>query len=157
MTDLKLPDGGLRLDGRPHGVGFTGHLGLVLTEIQAEHARAWAEVGPAHHQDAGIVHGGWYAAAVETVASFGAHTAAAPRGMTVVGVANTTEFFRPIRQGRLDVNARAVHQGRTQQVWEVHITRSGDRQLVARGQLRLQNINRPRADTANGGSTSVAT
>lgn len=157
MTELQLPDGGLRLDGRPYGAGFTGHLGLVLTDVQSGHARAWAQVGPQHHQDAGIVHGGWYAAVVETVASFGAHTAAERRGMTVVGVANTTEFFRPVRQGRLDVVAWAVHQGRTQQVWEVHITRAGDDKLVARGQLRLQNIATRPADATNGGPTSVAT
>lgn len=157
MTELKLPDDGLRLDGRPYGIGFTGHLGLVLTGMEPGHARAWAEVGAEHHQDAGIVHGGWYASAVETVASFGAHAAVAQHGMTVVGVSNTTEFFRPMREGRLDVVARAVHQGRTQQVWEVHITRAADGKLVARGQLRLQNINTRRVDTTNGNSRSPAT
>ena len=155
MTELTLPDGGLRLDGRPHGAGFTGNLGLVLAGLSSDEVRAWAEIGPGHLQDAGIVHGGWYAAVVETVASFGGHTAASRDGRTVVGVANTTEFFRPVRDGRLDVVARAVHQGRTQQVWEVHITRSSDGKLVARGQLRLQNVNvsRRRTDAANGGRT----
>jgi uncharacterized protein (TIGR00369 family) len=155
MTDLKLPEGGVRLDGRPHGGGFTGHLGLVLTRVESGEVHAWAEVGPVHHQDMGIVHGGWYAAVVETVASFGAHTAATVNGMSVVGVANTTEFFRPVRTGRLDVVAAAVHQGRTQQVWEVHITRADDGKLVARGQLRLQNVNRRRADATDGEVTSA--
>lgn len=141
MTDRRhaLPDGVIVLDGQPHGTGFTQGLGLVLTRVAADGVHAWATVGPAHHQEEGIVHGGWYAAVVETVASFGAHAEAAERGESVVGVSNTTEFFRPFRQGRLDVLAHPVHQGRTQQVWEVHITRA-DGKLVARGQLRLQHV-----------------
>lgn len=142
MTDLHdtVPDGEVVLDGRPHGTGFTQGLGLVLTEVGPVGVRARAHVGPAHHQEHGIVHGGWYAAAVETVASYGAYAAAVEHGKTVVGVSNTTEFFRPVREGKLYIVAQPVHQGRTQQVWEVRINRAGDGRLVARGQLRLQHV-----------------
>lgn len=156
MTELRLdslPSEGLRLDGRPFGAGFTGTLGLVLTEVESDRARAWADVGPAQHQETGIVHGGWYATVVETVASLGAYRAVSTRGQTVVGVSNTTEFFRPVRTGRIEVVARPVHQGRTQQVWEVHITRASDDKLVARGQLRMQNVEQRAAQPAGNGST----
>ncbi len=143
MTDLaetlaRLP---VTLDGDPHGRGFTRALGLVLTEVSPAVVRAHADIGPQHHQEAGILHGGWHTSVVETVGSFGAHLAAAGRGQSVVGVSNFTEFFRPHRQGRLDIEALPVHQGRTQQVWEVRITRP-DGTLVARGQLRLQHVDR---------------
>jgi acyl-coenzyme A thioesterase PaaI-like protein len=36
--------------------------------------------------------------------------------------------------------ANAIQQGRTQQLWQVEIRRPDDDKLVARGQVRLQNI-----------------
>jgi acyl-coenzyme A thioesterase PaaI-like protein len=57
-----------------------------------------------------------------------------------VGVTNVTAFLRPHRSGRLDVVAVAVQQGRTQQLWQVEIRRPEDGKLVARGQVRLQNV-----------------
>ena len=93
-----------------------------------------------HHQPWGLVHGGVYTAAVETFATTGAFEAVKDRGQEVVGVSNTTDFLRPHRSGRLEVEAVAVHQGRTQQLWQVEIRRPDDRKLVARGQVRLQNV-----------------
>jgi uncharacterized protein (TIGR00369 family) len=93
-----------------------------------------------HHQPWGLVHGGLYTAAVETFATMGAHEAIKDRGQQTVGVANSTDFLRPHQTGRLDVEANAIHQGRTQQLWQVEIRRPDDHKLVARGQVRLQNV-----------------
>ncbi len=93
-----------------------------------------------HHQPWGTVHGGLYTAAIETFATVGAFTAVQENGKTVVGVFNSADFLRPHQEGRLAVVAQAVHQGRTQQLWTVELSRSGDGKPVARGQVRLQNI-----------------
>lgn len=93
-----------------------------------------------HHQPWGIVHGGLYTTAIETFATVGAHDTVKDRGQRAVGVANATDFLRPHRSGRLEVVAVPVHQGRTQQLWQVDIRRPGDDKLVARGQVRLQNV-----------------
>ena len=93
-----------------------------------------------HHQPWGLIHGGLYTTAIETVATLGAVEAVKDRGQRVVGVANATDFLRPHRSGRLAVVAVPVHQGRTQQLWQVEIRRPDDDKLVARGQVRLQNI-----------------
>lgn len=93
-----------------------------------------------HHQPWGLVHGGLYTAAIETFATMGAYEAVKDHGQQAVGVANSTDFLRPHRTGRLDVDATAIHQGRTQQLWQVEIRRPDDRKLVARGQVRLQNV-----------------
>ncbi|HEY3189527.1 MAG TPA: PaaI family thioesterase [Solirubrobacteraceae bacterium] len=93
-----------------------------------------------HHQPWGLVHGGLYTTAAETFATLGAAEAVKDRGQQAVGVANATDFLRPHRAGRLQVVAVAVHQGRTQQLWQVDIRRPGDEKLVARGQVRLQNV-----------------
>ena len=93
-----------------------------------------------HHQPWGLVHGGLYTTVVETFATTGAFEAIKDRGERAVGVANSTDFLRPHTSGRLDVVAVPVHQGRTQQLWQVEIRRPDDGKLVARGQVRLQNI-----------------
>jgi uncharacterized protein (TIGR00369 family) len=93
-----------------------------------------------HHQPWGIVHGGLYTAAIETFATIGANEAVKDRGQQAVGVSNATDFLRPHRSGRLDVVATAIHQGSTQQLWQVEILRPNDGKLVARGQVRLQNV-----------------
>ena len=93
-----------------------------------------------HHQPWGLVHGGLFTAAIETFATRGAFQAVKDRGQQAVGVTNITDFLRPHRSGRLTVRADAIHQGRTQQLWQVEISRPEDGKLVARGQVRLQNI-----------------
>ena len=93
-----------------------------------------------HHQPWGIVHGGLYSSVIETFATLGAYEAVRDRGLRAVGIANATDFLRPHRSGRLRVVAVPVHQGRTQQLWQVEVRRPEDDRLVARGQVRLQNI-----------------
>jgi uncharacterized protein (TIGR00369 family) len=57
-----------------------------------------------------------------------------------VGVSNQTDFLRATRDGVLVGSATPIHRGRTQQLWEVDVVREEDGKLVARGQVRLQNI-----------------
>jgi len=57
-------------------------------------------------------------------------------------VSNTTEFLRPVRDGRLEVEAQPVHEAGTQQMWERRTTRADDGRLVSRGQVRLQHVAR---------------
>jgi 1,4-dihydroxy-2-naphthoyl-CoA hydrolase len=96
-------------------------------------------VGPAHHTPWGIVHGGVYSTAVESAASLGASAAVEQAGQIAVGLSNTTHFLRSIRSGILTVEAVALHQGRSQQLWRVDIADATGR-LVAHGEVRLQNL-----------------
>jgi 1,4-dihydroxy-2-naphthoyl-CoA hydrolase len=93
-----------------------------------------------HHQPWGIVHGGLYTTVVETFATTGAYEAVKDHGQIAVGVANATDFIRPHRAGRLHVLAVPIQQSRTQQMWSVELRRSEDDKLIARGQVRLQNV-----------------
>lgn len=102
-------------------------------------------VGPEHHTPWGVVHGGVYTTAIETAASIGASAAVLEQGMFAVGVTNSTDFIRPVRDGRLDVVAEPLTQGRTQQLWQVDIVRHDDGKRVAHGKVRLQNVPLDRA------------
>jgi uncharacterized protein (TIGR00369 family) len=115
-------------------------LDVQLGECTATRVEGSVAADERHHQPWGIVHGGLYAAAIETFATLGAYEAVKERGQRAVGVANATDFVRPHRSGRLAVVAVAIHQGRTQQLWQVELRRAEDDKLVARGQVRLQNV-----------------
>jgi uncharacterized protein (TIGR00369 family) len=124
----------------PHASALLELIDPRVGEVTATHVTGSIAADARHHQPWGIVHGGLYTAAIETFATLGAFEAVKDRGQQAVGVSNSTDFLRPHREGRLDVLATAIQQGRTQQLWQVEIRRPDDRKLVARGQVRLQNI-----------------
>ena len=115
-------------------------LDVRLDEVTATRVSGSVAADERHHQPWGIVHGGLYTTVVETFATTGAFKAVKDRGQHAVGVSNATDFLRPHRTGSLQVVAVPIQQGRTQQLWQVEIRRPEDDKLVARGQVRLQNI-----------------
>ena len=119
---------------------FMRLLGVHFDQARGDRVAGWFEVGADHHQPWGLVHGGVFTAVIETFATAGAYEAVKDRGQLAVGVTNVTDFLRPQREGRLNVVAEPIQQGRTQQLWQVVITRAEDGKAVARGQVRLQNI-----------------
>jgi uncharacterized protein (TIGR00369 family) len=121
--------------------GLDHLLGFQYRQASGERVVIDWEVRAEHHQPFGIVHGGVYCAAVESAASIGAAMWLADRGK-VVGVSNHTDFLRSASTGRMTATATPVHRGRSQQLWQVEITDEQQR-LVARGQVRLQNLSDP--------------
>jgi 1,4-dihydroxy-2-naphthoyl-CoA hydrolase len=117
---------------------FVRHLGIEFEEVTEDRVVATWEAAPKHHQPYGIVHGGVHCSVVETLASFGAATWLGDRGQ-VVGVNNNTDFYRAAREGTMTSTATPVHRGRMQQVWVVE-TVDTDGRVIARGQVRLQNL-----------------
>ena len=124
--------------------GLDGLLGIEYEEAGPARVVLSLEVDERHRQPYGLVHGGTYCTLVETAASMGAALSAMERGMTgAVGVSNATDFYRSHRTGKIRATAIPVHRGRTQQVWQVEVSRTEDDALLARGQVRLQNISDP--------------
>ncbi len=122
---------------------FLDALGMDFEAVEPNRVVAWMELGPDHHTPWGVVHGGAYTTAIESVASVGASLAVLDRGQFAVGVNNNTDFLRPLVRGRVQVVAEPVHQGTSQQLWLVSISREDDGKLIARGQVRLQNVALP--------------
>ena len=118
--------------------GLDSELGFDYVEATPDKVVLAWQVTPQQHQPFGIVHGGVYCAAVESAASMGATLWFGARGR-VVGVANHTDFLRSVSEGRLTATATPIHRGNLQQLWQVEIT-DGDQRLIARGQVRLQNL-----------------
>jgi 1,4-dihydroxy-2-naphthoyl-CoA hydrolase len=117
---------------------FATFLGLELDSADGDEVTAHWEVRGELLQPYGILHGGVHCSVVETLASVGAALWVGDQGK-VVGASNMTDFYRPAREGTLRSVARPVHRGRSQQVWVVE-THDEAGKLVARGQVRLQNL-----------------
>jgi 1,4-dihydroxy-2-naphthoyl-CoA hydrolase len=124
---------------------FVAAIKFEVAEATGSRVTGYVDVGPDQHTPWGVVHGGVYSSVVESAASIGASAAVLERGQFAVGVNNNTDFLRPMTAGRLDVVAEPIQQGRTLQLWQVLLTRADDGKLVARGQVRLQNIALPGA------------
>ena len=117
--------------------------GLLFDEISGTRVTAHIELGARHHTPWGVVHSGVYTTAIESVASVGASAAVFEQGQFAVGVNNSTDFLRSMREGTIDIVAEPVIQGRVQQLWRVAITRRADGKAVAQGHVRLQNVPLP--------------
>ena len=122
-----------------NGSDFLRVAGLAFDEVTESRVTGHLLLGPQHHTPWGIVHGGVYTTAVESAASVGASTAVRDQGQVAVGLTNTTHFLRSVTEGRVNVEATALSQGRTQQLWRVDITDESGR-LIAHGEVRLQNV-----------------
>jgi 1,4-dihydroxy-2-naphthoyl-CoA hydrolase len=125
--------------------GWDSALGLRIDELTPTRVVGHVDIDERHQQAYGIVHGGVWASIVESVGSHGAAVAARELtgSMAVVGVANSTDFLRPHRSGPVRAIGTPILAGRTQQIWLVEIEREDDGKLIARGQLRVQNLSTP--------------
>ena len=120
------------------GETLDGVLGFELLEIGADHASARFEVQNRHRQPFGIVHGGVYAALAESLASVATYNQVKDDGKLAVGSSNFTSFLRPVTEGVVTAEARAIHSGRTSWVWEVEFTNAeGTRCAVSRVTLAV--------------------
>jgi 1,4-dihydroxy-2-naphthoyl-CoA hydrolase len=122
------------------GQGFDSELGLTYLELTPDGGRAQLTIHDKLLQPWGIVHGGVYCSIVESLASVSGHIWLSENGGgTVVGVNNNTDFLRAIGTGTVTAISQPIHRGRRQQLWLITITDEQGK-LVARGQVRLQNI-----------------
>ncbi len=116
--------------------GLNIAIGLKFVCVEPDELVAELTVGEVHKQPYGIVHGGVYAAVIESLCSTGAALNVLGEGRTAVGLENTTSFLRAVRTGRLSCIARPKFKGRRSHVWEAEI-RNEDDQLAATGRVRL--------------------
>ncbi len=116
-------------------VGLDRTLGIRYERLDPEEVVALLDVGPAHHQPLGYLHGGVSVALAESVASIGG-TLNAPEGSAAFGMEINANHLRPVRDGLLRATGRPLHRGKTTQVWEVKIE-DADGKLVCVGRCTL--------------------
>ena len=124
--------------------GLDGLIGIELEEVGPDRCVVTLDIDELHHQAYGLVHGGIYCMLAETAASVGAAVHAMGEGMSgAVGVSNSTDFYRSMRQGTIRAVATPIHRGRSQQVWQVEMSDPAEDRLLSRAQVRLHNLTDP--------------
>ena len=114
---------------------FDGVMGFEVLAMSGESATARFTVDNRHRQPFGVVHGGVYAGLAEGLCSAATWQAHGGEKL-VMGSGNHTSFLRPVFEGTVTAEARAMHSGRTTAVWEVEF-RSGEGKLCALARVSL--------------------
>ena len=97
------------------------HLGIVITEAGDDWLRATMPVDARTKQPFGLLHGGASVALAETLGSMAGGYCVDPATQMVVGLEINANHLRAVREGTVTGTARALHVGRSTQVWEIRI------------------------------------
>jgi len=97
------------------------HLGIVFTEAGEDWVRATMPVEPRTRQPYGLLHGGASVVLAETLGSSAGNLCLDTREHMAVGLEINANHLRGVREGMVTGTARALHVGRTTQVWEIRI------------------------------------
>lgn len=96
------------------------HLGIEFLEVGEDWLSARVPVNRQTCQPYGLLHGGVSVVLAETLGSCGA-AFAVPEGTKVVGLDINANHLRGVSEGWVTGIARAVHLGRTTQVWQIDL------------------------------------
>lgn len=108
------------------------HLGIEITEVGDDFLRGRVPVDERTRQPFGILHGGVSVVLAETLGSIGAYYAC-PEGHHGVGLDINANHIRAAASGWVTATARAVHLGRTTQVWQIDMVNdAGELTCVSR-------------------------
>ena len=122
--------------------GLHGVLGEEWVEQGPDKVVMRFTIGEQHLQQFGIPHGGIYCSVHESAASLAGSLWLGDKGI-VVGTNNICDFLRQAAEGdTITVTATPIHRGRSQQLWHLD-SRDQDARLIAQGQVRLANLDRP--------------
>ncbi|MDE2417274.1 MAG: hotdog fold thioesterase [Burkholderiales bacterium] len=102
------------------------YLGIEFLEIGDDYLTARVPVNRNTCQPYGLLHGGVSVVLAETLGSTGAACACEP-GQKVVGLDINANHLRSTTSGWVTGTARAVHVGRTTQVWQIDLKDDEDR------------------------------
>ena len=109
-----------------------GHLGIEFTEVGDDFLRARVPVDERTVQPFGLLHGGVSVVLAETLGSMGAYHSS-PEGHRAVGLDINANHLRSAVSGWVTGTARAIHRGRTTQVWQIDMVNdAGELTCVSR-------------------------
>jgi len=96
-------------------------LGIRISEIGDDFVRGTMPVDARTHQPYGLLHGGASVALAETLGSYAGMLCVDPDRELLVGLDINANHVRGVTAGIVTGTARALHVGRTTQVWEIRI------------------------------------
>ena len=97
------------------------HLGIVFTAAGDDWLQATMPVDARTKQPYGLLHGGASVVLAETLGSSAGNLCVDPTQQVCVGLEINANHLRAARSGVVTGTARALHVGRSTQVWEIRI------------------------------------
>ncbi|KAF1712265.1 thioesterase [Pseudoxanthomonas kalamensis DSM 18571] len=97
------------------------HLGIVITEAGEDWLRGTMPVDARTVQPYGILHGGASVVLAETLGSMAGNLCVDTRKEMVVGLEINANHVRSVRSGTVTGTSRALHIGRSTQLWDIRI------------------------------------
>jgi uncharacterized protein (TIGR00369 family) len=120
------------------------HLDIVFTGAGEDWVSATMPVDARTRQPYGLLHGGASVVLAETLGSSAGNLCVDPARQMCVGVEINANHIRAVTEGRVTGTARALHVGRSLQVWEIGIVDEQGRRVCA-SRLTLAVVPRPGA------------
>ena len=115
---------------------LVSNLGIVFSEAGEDWLRGTMPVDARTVQPYGILHGGASVALAETLGSVAGNLCVDTSKEMVVGLEINANHVRAMRGGTVTGTARALHVGRSTQLWEIRIE-NDDGKLVCVSRLTL--------------------
>lgn len=112
------------------------HLGITFTAAGEDWISATMPVDPRTRQPYGILHGGASVVLAETLGSSAGNLCVDTTQQVCVGLEINANHIRAVRAGTVTGTARAVHLGRSTQVWDIRIEDEAGK-LVCTSRLTL--------------------
>jgi len=97
------------------------HLGMRVTEVGADFVRGTMPVDARTRQPFGLLHGGASVALAESLGSLAGNLCLDGDKEMAVGLDINANHVRAVTSGVVTGTARALHLGRTTQLWEIRI------------------------------------
>ena len=114
------------------GVGhLPGHLGIVITHVGASEVRSEAPVTLALMAPNGFLHAGSVVTLADTSAGYGCVANLPPGATGFTTVELKSNHLGTARDGTIECVARAVHLGKTTQVWDAAVSHRESGKTIA--------------------------
>jgi len=117
------------------------HIDIQVTEIGDDFIAGTMPVDERTIQPLGLLHGGASCVLAESLGSIAANMCLDPEKQVAVGQSINASHIRSARSGRVTGKAKALHLGRSSQVWEILI-HDEDQKLVCVSRLTMSVIDR---------------
>ena len=102
------------------------HLQMKVTDLGEDFVTMSMPVSSKVHQPLWLLHWGAVAALAENVASLAGNLVVAHQNKSCLGLTLNTSHIKSVREGMVFATAKALHLGRTTQVWEIKTTSKED-------------------------------
>ncbi len=116
-------------------------LDIIYTDVGEDYVVAKMPVTSRVHQPDGVLHGGAMVALAESVGSLAAYMFIDYKKFMIRGIEISTNHIKSVKDGFVFAKAKALHKGRTTQLWDIKIT-NGEGDLISI--VKLSTISLPK-------------